>query len=157
MYNVLDIAKYVIASYWKSGTKITNLKLQKILYYIQGYSYKFCDDAAYPEQISKWPYGPVVPTAYFEYNMYRSSAIAEVSDDELTHIIKYLNNNKPLKNVIDKVIDKTIPMSAAELVNKTHEEDPWIKASNSASISPVAIARYFDRHNPLEIESDSHA
>ena len=34
-YNVLDIAKYVIYYCTKKGYLITNLKLQKILYFIQ--------------------------------------------------------------------------------------------------------------------------
>ena len=61
MYAAHDVATYIISEYWKRGEIITNLKLQKILYYIQGYAYRFCNMAAFSEDIYKWPYGPVVP------------------------------------------------------------------------------------------------
>ena len=40
MYNVKDIAKYIISYSYEQNKPVSNLKLQKLLYFVQGESYK---------------------------------------------------------------------------------------------------------------------
>lgn len=152
MLNVLDISTYVIFRYWKTGLPITNLKLQKILYYIQGYALKRCGETAYPEAIFRWPYGPVVPEAYFEYNKYRSQAIDEPANEEVEAIIKLLHRDRAIMSVVNDVIEKSFSFSAAQLVEKTHQELPWKNTADSEEIKCSLISMYFSDNDPLRCE-----
>lgn len=154
MYEVLDISTYIIHKYWCNGSTITNLKLQKILYYIQGYALRQNNDCAFPESIYKWPFGPVVPEAYFAYNKYRAQNLPEPSLTQLSPILKKFKFDKSLTQIIDSVIKKSFPYSAAKMVDMTHQEDPWKNATDSEIISSNAILAYFTLSDPLKLEED---
>lgn len=151
-YDALDISKYVIEEYNSCGTPITNLKLQKILYYIQGYCIRQEGAPAFDDHICNWAYGPVVLSVYYEYCKYVSDPINENYDDN-TEYKKEINSNqfKRIKRYIDKIIKKTLDLSAFELVRKTHEEDPWGTTDRNEIISIEKIGEYFEDNDPLEI------
>lgn len=149
--NAIDVARYVVLKYWNSGLLTTNLKLQKILYYIQGYSFKFCNEAAFPEAIYKWPYGPVVPEVYFEYSHLGAKVIPGLSDDLSNSVMDCIKCNKELKSVLDKVINGSYELNATTMVGMTHKEDPWKNAQDSGIISTTSIRLYFDENDPLHI------
>lgn len=145
----LDVAKYIIYSYDRIyGQKISNLKLQKLLYYVQAYMLKNFSRVAFEDKIEHWPYGPVVPNVYFNYNHYRAKDIDE-EYNELDINMEFIT-----QVVIDKVVQATIDKSAVGLANMTHLEEPWINTSNNEEITPDAIQNYFKREdiNPLEIK-----
>lgn len=152
MQSALDISKYIIHQYWKNGTTITNLKLQKILYYVQGYVSKFCNEPAFPEPIYSWPYGPVVPEVYYKYNENQARAIPEPEMQEFEQAQDRLNRDKVIQSFINKVIDKTYDYSASNLVGMTHNEAPWKDTEESKEIEYPKIARYFRSNDPLHLE-----
>lgn len=152
MYNVLDVAKYIITKYWNQGHVITNLKLQKILYYVQGYALKRCNEPAFAEKLYKWPYGPVVPEVYYEYNRFRSNEIAEQQEDEVGAAIVQIKKDSAMKAIIDAVVEKSFCFSAPDLVTMTHKEDPWKNAKDGGVIERSVVAKYFDMNDPLSLE-----
>lgn len=153
MQSVIDISQYVIFKYWKNGMSITNLKLQKILYYIQGYALKRCNEVAYTEAIYRWPYGPVVPESYFEYNKFRSRPIEEPSDLEMESVVKKLKRDRAMLSVINEVIEKSFSLKTSEMVEKTHEELPWRSTEDSKIIAISLISMYFSENDPLRCEA----
>lgn len=62
----LEIAKYIIDKCTKDNCPISNLQLQKILYYIQR-EFLQQGEIAFPEEIEAWQFGPVVPEVYRQY------------------------------------------------------------------------------------------
>ena len=66
MYLALEIAKYIIDKFTKVNCPISNLQLQKILYYIQR-EFLQQGEIAFPEEIEAWQFGPVVPEVYRQY------------------------------------------------------------------------------------------
>ena len=152
MYDVLDVAAYVINKYWLHGSPITNLKLQKILYYIQGYCLRRNNAPAFFECIYRWPYGPVVPEVYFNYNSSRAKAIPELPDEYVSRLSKVFKKDRATTRVIDDVIMKSYTLTAAQMVEMTHKEEPWMQTRDSAIISLEAIASYFGSHDPLSLE-----
>ena len=153
MYTASDLAKYII--YECSNERqnpISNLQLQKILYYIQGYFYKRFDIPAFEDKISCWTFGPVVPEVYFEYNIYGANKITNYLDEDSDEIIK-ISNNRDYKKCISSVIGKCLRFSPSQLVEKTHSETPWKKAEASKTISESNIRNYFLRNDPLGLEN----
>lgn len=151
MQNALDIAKYIIHQYWRNGEPITNLKLQKILYYVQGYVSKRCNEPAYPQRIYNWPYGPVVQDVYFEYNQNRAKSIEAPEDAAMEQAEQHLKRDAAMLRVMDQVIRKSYDYSASDLVGKTHEEDPWKNTAEREEIPYAQIAKYFRDHDPLKL------
>ncbi|WP_338631130.1 Panacea domain-containing protein [Clostridium baratii] len=118
MYDAIDIAKYIINKCIDLDRPISNLQLQKILYYVQGAYMKETNGyLLFKNKISAWQYGPAVPDVYFEFNNYSSSEID----------IKYPTIELPdeIKKVIDPVIKKKSLLTAWKLVEDTHNEMPW--------------------------------
>lgn len=66
MYSALSMAKYIIDKCTKDKYPISNLQLQKILYYIQR-EFLQQGEIAFPEEIEAWQFGPVVPEVYRQY------------------------------------------------------------------------------------------
>lgn len=77
-YNVSDIAKVLIkkAEQVSCGEEfMTNMKLQKMLYYQQGFHLAYFGTPLFDEEIEAWMYGPVVPSVYDEYKSYGKNGI----------------------------------------------------------------------------------
>lgn len=149
MESILNISKYVVQRYTELGKPTTNLKLQKLLYYIQGYSYKSFGWPAFDAKICNWTYGPVVPDAYFEYNQNGGREIVEGA----SNVIESLIEDSSLRRLIDRIIDKCQDLKASELVSKTHQEDPWKHSNLWDIITDGAIQNYFVNNDPLKLVS----
>ena len=79
--DVKDLAIGIISYYNNNNLRISNLKLQKILYYVQGYVLKETNHPAFNAEIYNWQYGPVVEEVYFEYNQFCGDDIVLKEDD----------------------------------------------------------------------------
>lgn len=146
----MDAKKFsvdVIAYVDRKDSRMTNLKLQKTLYYIQGYYSKEYDEALLDQSFEHWPYGPVVPSVYFDYCAFGAEAI-EIPETQEAIFKEFCREEK---RFIEKIIDKCLTYSASELVHKTHQETPWIKAKKTKIIDFNEIRRYFKTHDPLEL------
>lgn len=121
IYEALDISKYVIEQFNKKGHGISNLKLQKVLYYVQMKSLIDSGDALIIEQFEAWRHGPVIAPLYSKFKKYISSPI-DIKDQSLDNCS---NLDKSYIPLIDEVIEKTINVDPWDLVEKTHETSPW--------------------------------
>lgn len=156
-YKVLDVCRHVIKYSNDQDYGISNLKLQKILYFIQAYFLiSELGEPCFNEKIEAWDFGPVVPVAYREYKQFGSGDIPTP-----THIIDYNEENiwdsKLIKYVddvisdgdmvsINGVIDHFSDYSATDLVALTHNQSPWIDACihhMNNEITIEAIKEYF--------------
>lgn len=142
-YNALDVADFVVNFCNDIQRPISNLKLQKILYYIQGNSLKKTGKPIFEEEFYAWQHGPVIPPVYRKYRKYLASNIKK--QKSLTHE----EFDEKSKNLIIKTTIDNISYDAWELVEKTHQEDPWkysYEIYGRNSIIPVeSIRNYFCR------------
>ena len=58
---IMDVARYLIYLSYHDGNNysLTPLKLQKVLYYVQGWSYLWDNKPMFAEVFEAWQYGPV--------------------------------------------------------------------------------------------------
>ena len=71
-----DVARYFVSLVdEEAGDSITNLKLQKLLYYAQGVNLALNDVCLFPDPIEAWTHGPVVPNVYRAYKQHGGEAI----------------------------------------------------------------------------------
>lgn len=110
MYPVLSIAKYIIDKCTKDRYPISNLQLQKILYYIQR---EFLQQGAmaFQEDIEAWQFGPVVPEVYKQYCGFGALPI------RMKYEIAIQPNDK---NIIDSIVEKKRILNPWDMVSDTH-------------------------------------
>ena len=70
-YSAVDIAKYIVSYCSGKHRPVSNLKLQKMLYYTWIDYYKKTGTALFFNEICAWQLGPVVPDAYYEFALTR--------------------------------------------------------------------------------------
>lgn len=74
-YPVEQIANQLLINAANSGELMTNMKLQKMLYYQQGFHLAYFDKPLFQEDIEAWMYGPVVPSMYEKYKEFGRNGI----------------------------------------------------------------------------------
>lgn len=118
MYNALDVAKYVINYCNQKQQPISNLKLQKLLYFLWVDFYKQRNCSLFHDNICAWQLGPVVPDVYYEFCSYAGLPI------DRNYCVENIEIND--KVIIEKIVDNYINKSAFELVEMTHADStPW--------------------------------
>lgn len=142
MYSAIDVARYIIDHCNRNGQTISNLKLQKILYFIQAEFLVVQDKPCFQEKIEAWDFGPVVPEVYRHYKVYGSAAIPSLRSED------YCPFSKKDKILADGIIDECANYSTSELAEYTHNQSPWITAygqSGSAVITNESIKSFFEK------------
>lgn len=66
MYRAIDLSKYIVSKCVSDNQPISNLQLQKILYYIQK-DYLKRNEKAFSDDIETWQFGSVIPNVYYYY------------------------------------------------------------------------------------------
>lgn len=87
MYKALDIARYIIERCREKNRTVSNLKLQKILYFVQAEFLVTKNQPCFAETIEAWDFGPVVPEVYYEYRMYGSANIPCIGKSRVNQLI----------------------------------------------------------------------
>ena len=146
--NAIDVAENIIKIYNEKVDRlvkeynivpeyITNLKIQKLLYYVQAISLQVFEKIAFKEKIIAWSYGPVVNEVYQKYKENHSN---EIKTEEK---VKKLSSG--LEKVINEVIDSYGSMEANKLIDFTHEEEPWKNTEINKEIKTDIIKDYFNK------------
>lgn len=109
-YSALDVAKYIINKCTTEHDAISNLQLQKILYYIQKW---FLQNGliAFDDDFEAWQFGPVVPSVYNQYSSFGGTPIR----------LKYniaLDSN--YMDIIDSIIILKRDLNPWVMVDDTH-------------------------------------
>lgn len=155
-YDVLDISRYIIGYSNIKDYGISNLKLQKILYFVQAYFLIQTGLPCFKEKIEAWDFGPVVPVAYKEFKKFAGMDIPTMNyyivfNKNVSLDVKCAEFENDFisgedKVLINKVVDKFSKYSATDLVNLTQHQTPWIDAINpkqNGEITKESILEYF--------------
>lgn len=136
---IMDAARYLInLSYGENYYSLTPLKLQKILYYVQGWSYVWDGVPVFDEEFEAWQYGPVNREVYEKFKEYKNREIPQ-AEGRIPANAKQ-SELETIESVWRDYGDET----ASNLVSMTHSEAPWREAYQSGSnITNEAIREYF--------------
>ena len=141
VYSAIDIAKYIIWFCKDKGYSISNLKLQKLLYFVQAQFLVNEGKPAFQENIEAWDFGPVVPEVYQYFKIWGNSEIPSIGIKGSKNSI-YQRDRK----LIDNILKKCAPYTAAALVEITHSQRPWKDAYEKYCnniITNESIREYF--------------
>ena len=137
-YDALTIAKWII-----NKVHPEPLKLQKLLYLAQGYSYAFCDRPLFYDELEGWMHGPVVRKVYNAFKNYQYNSI------DINFEVEEIDEEA--KDVLNYVINKFAKYDSKYLEELSHQQEPW-KLSREGldpdersdkTISIESISNYF--------------
>ncbi len=118
---------------------LTNLKLQKLLYFAQVASLSLNNKPLFAEKIEAWKFGPVVPVVYHEFKVFGTAPV------QITQVTSPLDAE--VKTLLEDVWNLYGKFSARELVSITQSHMPWQKVYESGiadkEITQTAIKDYY--------------
>ena len=117
------------------------VKLHKLLYYVQGYHLAWEGRPAFVEEIEAWEMGPVVARLWRD-ERYRD------------HVATGESLPETVRNTVTNVLCRFGHMTGKELIDATHAEDPWCRATGNGRfvsnqvISHRSLIDFFSRESP---------
>ena len=124
MFDCQQVARFFILRAYEDGREeqMTNMKVQKLLYYAQSLHLALFDEPLFEDEIQAWRYGPVCPLAYRFYSKFEAEQLpmpdkysfSQITDDR--------------KDLLEEVWDYFGQHHAYYLSGMTHVEFPWKKA-----------------------------
>ena len=119
---------------------VSNLKLQKLLYYMQGFHLAAFDNSLFRDSIEAWEHGPVVPPVWREYTRFGANPI------RLERIEGVPLFSERQHGFLEDVFQRYGYYSGSGLRNITHQEPPWIDAwehGQNTIITHKSMREYF--------------
>lgn len=106
---------------------LSNLKLQKLLYYVQAWSIAIKKTKAFEGEFQAWIHGPVNREIYDRFkeskSLYSRIGIEDIIDKNCEEKLE-----SEEKELINDVLEVYATFTDVELEKMTHSEEPWIKA-----------------------------
>jgi uncharacterized phage-associated protein len=136
-----DVARYFLAAVdEESGDNMTHLKLQKLLYYAQGFHLAMHGgEPLFDEPIEAWDHGPVVPRIYQTFKDYANSPIAR---PESLDPQDYAPEVRELLDTVQRIYGQ---FTASKLRDLTHQEAPWRETARRGEITRQSLRDYFQQ------------
>lgn len=113
----IAVANTFISRYG-NDIRITNLSLNKLVYFAQVESLKATGKPLFEDSIEAWEYGPVEPAVYHKFKKYGRSAIKTSCED-------FAYTDKPhsyVVKIVDEVAKKYGSLTAFDLVSIAHRD-----------------------------------
>ena len=138
MNSIHDITDYIILREKSEDrfASLINLKLQKLLYYVQAWSYGINKKPMFDGEFEAWIHGPVNR----EINI----------DDCMNHNVSLSSEDAEF---IDFILENYLKYSGAELERLSHNEMPWIETRGDLNanercdkvITPELMIEYYGK------------
>jgi len=126
-----NAANFLLSESRERGEVLTNLKLQKLLYYAQAWHLALRDEPLFSEDFQAWVHGPVLPSQYARFRDYQWRPIdADLARPDLAEDLRYF---------MGEIVDAFGAETAVALELMTHRELPWIAARGA--LPPDAICK----------------
>jgi uncharacterized phage-associated protein len=144
----LTAAKYLIgksrsAAPGSEASRMSPLKLQKILFFAQGWHLGIYGKPLFDDPVLAWKFGPVVQDVYATFRHFGDQNIA-MTDWHCSTGAQVTDPED--KAFLDRIFAEYAVESASDLVERTHNTDPWLDAWGSplSRVIPLpAMERYF--------------
>jgi uncharacterized phage-associated protein len=115
------VADYIICHFQKVNEEITHLKLQKLLYYAQGWRLALYDEPLFDEELQAWVHGAVEPQTYRRFRSFQWEPI-----DKPIPCPNF--NGSDVRAFLNRILKVYGGLSARQLEMKIHKESPWLNA-----------------------------
>lgn len=137
MYKAMDLANYIVDKCIKDNAPITNLQLQRILYFVQKDFFNR-GSQAFSDEIEAWSFGPAVPNVCFYFCGFGAMSIS-ISRSAVPNLTSD-------KNIIDSIIEAKRSLTPWEIAKETSKiTGAWSKVYDNGKgnqcIIPVDLIK----------------
>lgn len=127
-YDVNIVVDYVIMSLnGDESFSLINLKLQKLMYYIQAWSLGINKVAMMDARFEAWVHGPVCRQLYNRFKETKS-LYSVITKEDILNVNAADEIASDDKEFIDYILENFARYSGTQLESMTHSELPWIEA-----------------------------
>ena len=152
MLSALKTANFFIYLMPEDENELTNLKINKLLFYAQGHFLKHFSKPLFGDEIQVWQYGPVVLTVYHHFKGYGKNVLNSLPKD--FSLSDYSDDEKEL--LVD-VAREYGQYTGEALKTKTHEEStPWSNVYDpnvrNITIGIDSIEEYFSLQPDIKLK-----
>lgn len=114
-----EIADYFIYVANDTGSFISNLKLQKLVYYAQAWHLALYGTPLFDEDFEAWVHGPVIPALFDQYKEFGWKPILKE--------VKKPDFPPELEKFLEEITEEYFICEGLELEMMTTREAPWIQ------------------------------
>lgn len=156
-YDPRGVANYILDCCEMGGIAISNLKLQKIMFFVEGWHSATLGRQLIDADFEAWDYGPVISTIYHSFKSWGSEAIEGRANainlkDGSTAPVK-VNLPNDTVDLISFILARYGRLAPAKLVELSHVKDgPWDQVMRiepterkTSRISQDAIRDFFSK------------
>ena len=128
----INLADFLLVESRDRGEVLTNLKLQKLLYYSQAWRLALTNEPLVVEDFQAWVHGPVLPSQYHRFSNFKwrplevESTRPDFAEDVRQHLIE--------------IVDVFGSETAVALELMTHREKPWLDARGGLPLDAISDA-----------------
>jgi uncharacterized phage-associated protein len=152
MYPASAIALEFVKKGIQENKPVTQMKIQKLLYFAQGFYLAQYGSPLISESFQAWEYGPVIPEIYSTFKIYGSSPIVDASTlfffttDAKKIEIESQSFTDDAKSIIDFTWNALKDIDAIALSTWTHKENsPWKAHYKNGVIPNGELGAYFKK------------
>lgn len=140
-YPAMQVANALIKA---SNYSLSPMKLQKLMYFADGWVLALTGYKLINEKFEAWEYGPVIRHVYEEFSAFGGREIDKTTATQPEEI-----HEEGTVRLINTILEKYGSYSAITLSQMTHEKDsPWDiswKKGKNTVISPEEMKSYFSK------------
>lgn len=81
MENALAVANVFIRLAMEANNPVTQMKLQKLIYFAHGWYLALADEPLVKEEFQAWQYGPVIPSVYHKFKVFGTLGIDRLGEE----------------------------------------------------------------------------
>lgn len=159
-FSALAVANFFVGrALAESERYLTNMALQKVLYFADGEYIAEKRQPLFDDRIEAWQYGPVVPTVYHEFKRFGAQPILEKAtaleiEDNMsmrlwTPEIPASEDTDSDRKFLKDIWRRYGKRRAIELMKESHRVDgPWYQVRSEAGkeITPERMFDFFSQH-----------
>ncbi|HEX2296276.1 MAG TPA: type II toxin-antitoxin system antitoxin SocA domain-containing protein [Actinomycetota bacterium] len=142
-------ARDVAAAIIEMDPGVDQMKLQKLLYYAQGWHLAWYGEPLFADVVEAWAFGPAVGDVYTAYKDCRDEPIATPSGGDPEKL------GARERRALEAVVAAYAPLTGPQLAALTHREGPWVAAREGyehgqrsrRAMSRDLIRRYFEERS----------
>ena len=164
-HDARQVANFIIDYCSSTGRPISNLSLQKIVYFCHAWSLVVLGKPLVRQSFEAWQYGPVIQHLYHEFKCFDRQPITEkarglnITTGKKEEVTYEFDNDT--EEVLLRVVDFYTRVSASDLVRMTHAPgSPWDRVWNHSEttrpgmkLRDVDILQY---HSRSQITAKDH-
>ena len=146
MYKVETIAKSILSLAASKKETVSHLKLQKLLYFVQGWHLACLKSSLFEEDLQAWAHGPVVPSI-FDKCKTQGTMYTQIKESLFPSEEKQIKSDS--SKLIEAVYLQYAQYSGTSLEFITHQHEPWKKAYTKGQNSIIEkndLKIFFSQH-----------